>query len=135
MITCTATLRAGRDPSQRKTQTGSIVATVTGAHTDKRSQQENTTWLVVKCYGKTAENIHRLVAKGTLFAVTGRLEAARWEQDGQPRERLELHADRIEPITWPNFQRLPGEETPATAETQTPTPPKPADLSDDEPPF
>lgn len=76
MITCCATLRVGRDPSQHKTQAGTIVITVTGC-----------------------------------------LQAASLEQDGQPRERLELHADYTEPITWPNFQRLPGEETPATAET------------------
>ena len=46
--------------------------------------------------GRQGEAIHRYMVKGKQVGVQGELRQNRWEQDGQPRSRVEVHAINVQ---------------------------------------
>lgn len=46
--------------------------------------------------GKVGEAIHRYLQKGKQVGVDGELRQSRWEQDGQPRSRVEVFANNVQ---------------------------------------
>ena len=46
--------------------------------------------------GRQGEAIHRYLVKGKQIGVQGELRQNRWEQDGQPRSRVEVHAFNVQ---------------------------------------
>lgn len=69
--------RLGRDPEMRVMPNGENVATMSVA-TDRRFMRgtekvNEATWFRVTVFGKQAETIHKLLAKGKLVLVEGRL--------------------------------------------------------------
>ncbi|TDT34050.1 single-stranded DNA-binding protein [Naumannella halotolerans] len=78
-----ATFRLGCTPRQRD---GS-----SGEWTDLP-----TTWVTVKVFGRLAWNVGFSLGKGEPVLVQGRLRTEQWEnRDGEPRERLVIHADVV----------------------------------------
>ncbi len=51
--------------------------------------------------GRSAEAIHRYLVKGKQVGVDGELRQNRWEQDGQPRSKVEVFANNVQLLGGP----------------------------------
>jgi len=61
------------------------------------SDEEQTDWLNVVCFGKTAENAAQYLDKGSLVAIEGRVQSRTWEgQDGKRQYAVEINAFRVQ---------------------------------------
>jgi single-strand DNA-binding protein len=84
-----------RDPELRYTPKGTAVATI-GVAVNRRwkddtgQQREETTFVDVDAFGRTAENIGQYFKKGRPIFIEGRLRYQTWEdkQSGQKRSKL-----------------------------------------------
>ena len=57
--------------------------------TSKGEKQEETTYVDVEVWGKTAETVEKFVTKGKPLSVIGRIKQDRWEdKDGNNRSKL-----------------------------------------------
>jgi len=58
-------------------------------------QQEETTFVDITVFGKTAENMGKYLKKGSAVLVEGRLKLDQWEdKEGKPRKNLKIVADK-----------------------------------------
>jgi len=57
---------------------------------------EHTEWHRVVCFGRTAENCARFLAKGREVLVEGRIQTSTFEKDGEKRYSTEIVAERVE---------------------------------------
>lgn len=95
--------RLTRDPELRAIPTGTSIATF-GLATSHRFKgqdgvmREETTFVDITCWGKTAENVAKYCKKGKLVFVGGRLKFDSWEdkQTSQKRSRLTVVAENIQ---------------------------------------
>jgi len=97
MITAQILGRLGADPDTRQFQ-GGQVTTLSIASNRKTKDKDETSWLRVKCFGKTGELAQRFLKKGSRVYVTGRLVEEQWEDKGtgQKRSMHVLIADAFE---------------------------------------
>ena len=89
--------RVGTEPEMKRTSGGTVVTQLRLA-TDRRRRdgQVEADWHSVVCWGKTAEAVHQYVGKGDRLYVAGRLAQNSYEtQDGQRRQRTEIHASEV----------------------------------------
>jgi len=91
--------RLGRDPESRDTRGGPVVR-LSVATSERRKQGdqwvEHTEWHRVVCFGRTAENCARFLAKGREVLVEGRIQTSTFEKDGEKRYSTEIVAERDE---------------------------------------
>lgn len=90
-----------RDIELRYTPGGTAVTDVTLAVNDRRRNQtgewvEETTFVDVTLWGRTAEVASEYLSKGSPLFVEGRLKLDQWEQEGQKRSRLRVVCDRMQ---------------------------------------
>ena len=103
--------RLTRDSELKYTNSGMAVAKLSIAvNRRKRSGEqwtEEANFFDITVFGKTAENLSQYLVKGKEIAVEGELRQSRWEQDGQPRSRVEVVANNIQLLGGPkgNEQR------------------------------
>lgn len=97
--------RLGGDPQIRATAQGVQVANFTMAtnrsYTDKGSGErvEQTEWHRVVAFGPKAEFVERVLGKGSLVYVEGRLQTRKWtDKQGVERYTTEVVADQIEAL-------------------------------------
>ncbi|MCA8961109.1 MAG: single-stranded DNA-binding protein [Planctomycetes bacterium] len=57
---------------------------------------EETTFVDVTVWGKSAENCNQYLRKGSGVLVEGRLKLDTWESEGQRRSKLKVVADRVQ---------------------------------------
>lgn len=97
----------GSDPTIRETSGGSKVANIRVAvsefYTNRDGERtENTTWLDVTAFGKTAEFIEKYVGKGRNVFVEGRIRTRSYtNKDGIEVRVTEVAADNIQPLDKP----------------------------------
>jgi len=92
-----------RDPELRYTPKGTAVATI-GVAVNRRwkdesgQQREETTFVDVDAFGRTAENIGQYFKKGRPIFIEGRLRFSSWEdkQSGQKRSKLTVTAENFQ---------------------------------------
>lgn len=83
----------GAAPEMRFVPSGDAVATVRVGTTDrwkddKGEVRERTTWLAWECWGKSAENLAKLVGKGAQVFIEGVVRNESWEdKDGNKQYR------------------------------------------------
>ena len=92
-----------RDPELRYLQSGMAVSDVGLAVNDRRKGQngewiEETTFVDVTLWGRTAEVVCEYCSKGRPLFVEGRLKLDTWETDGQKRSKMKVIAERIQLI-------------------------------------
>ena len=58
--------------------------------------KEDTSFIPITCFGKTAENGAKYIYKGMLIAVEGRISQNSYEKDGTKYNSIEVIADKIE---------------------------------------
>ena len=64
----------------------------------KRNDQwvDETTFVDVTLWGRTAEVANEYLSKGSPLLIEGRLKLDTWEKDGQKRSKLRVVADRMQ---------------------------------------
>ncbi len=128
-----------RDPELRATQGGTSVLRVGLAVNDRARNQQTGEWEdranFVDCvvFGKMAEALAGMLAKGQRVAIDGRLRYSSWEaQDGSRRSKLEVVVEEIEfmsPRRRGGRQEAPAAAAPATSAAGA------GDLYDEDIPF
>lgn len=109
----------GQDPEMRSTPSGTPVANLSLAtnyvYKDAQGErQEATEWHQLVAFGKQAELVGRLLAKGRAAYVFGRLKTSRWEDSDQVRHaRTEIVVDRFILLDRRDAGEAPAEADPA----------------------
>jgi len=94
--------RLGKDPEMRFTQNGRAVTNFTIATnenwTDQSGErQERTEWHRIVTWSKLAENCAKLLSKGKLVYIEGRLQTRLWDdRDGNKRYTTEVVANQMQ---------------------------------------
>ena len=94
--------RLTRDPETRATGGGTSVCSfglaVNRTYTKRDSSEkvEETCFVDVEAWGRTAETISRYMRKGRQIFIEGRLKFDSWERDGQRRSKLLVVADSFQ---------------------------------------
>lgn len=87
--------RLTRDPEIRYTQSQPPVVSFTVA-CDRDFGEKQTDFIDCVAWRNTAEFVHTYFAKGSMAAVSGRLQSRRWEdRDGNKRTNWEILVDNI----------------------------------------
>jgi single-strand DNA-binding protein len=92
-----------RDVELRYTQSGLAVTDITLAVNDRRKNQagewvEETTFVDITLWARTAEIASEYLSKGSPAFVEGRLKYDTWETDGQKRSKLRVVGERLQLI-------------------------------------
>jgi single-strand DNA-binding protein len=124
-----------RPPELRYTPSGAAVSDMRLAvsrnyTTQSGEKRDETAFLTVIAWGKTAENCSEYLDKGSQILVEGRIQTRDWEgKDGQKRSATEIVAERVQfisrlksgagapaPVGAPQFH----EEAPAASDDDVP---------------
>jgi single-strand DNA-binding protein len=92
-----------RDVELKYIQTGTAVTEIGLAVNDRRKTSsgewvEETTFVDVTLWGRTAEVAAEYLQKGSQILVEGRLKYDTWETDGQKRSKLRVVCDRMQMV-------------------------------------
>lgn len=105
-----------RDPELRHTSSGTAICTtrlaVNRTWGTGESRKQETLFIDLTFWGKSAETVNRFVQKGDPILVEGRLMLEQWESEGQKRSKISLTVENFQ------FMRSRG-ETGETGETST----------------
>src|SRR5437899_12149474 len=90
-----------RDVEVRYLQSGTAVADIGMAVNDRRKGQngewvEETTFVDITLWGRTAEVAGEYLSKGSPVLIEGRLKLDQWEKDGQKHSKLKVTGDRLQ---------------------------------------
>lgn len=87
----------GRDPETRFTAGGKQVTNFSVAVSEKRGQEETTTWFRCTAFEKTAKVVEDYVRKGSSVLVDGRIASRKFtDKEGMERESWEVTVDRLQ---------------------------------------
>ena len=89
-----------RDVELRYTPQGTAVTDIGMAVNDRVKKQgewvEETTFVDITLWGRTAEVAGEYLSKGAPVLIEGRLKLDMWEQDGQKRSKLKIIGERMQ---------------------------------------
>lgn len=89
-----------QDVELKHTTGGKAVTEIGLAVNDRRKQDnewiEETTFVDVTMWGRTAEVAHEYLAKGGAVLIEGRLKLDTWESDGARRSKLRVVCERMQ---------------------------------------
>ena len=91
----------GADPETREAGSGMKIANLRLATSERAKAAggkwgDHTEWHRVVCFGKTAEDVERFLAKGRQVYVEGKIRTRKWEdKSGQERWTTEIVADVV----------------------------------------
>lgn len=92
--------RLTRDAELKYTNTGLAICKFSLALNRRKKVGDQWTdeanFFDVTAFGKTGETIHPYLVKGKQIGIQGELRQNRWEQDGQPRTKVEVVAFSIQ---------------------------------------
>ncbi len=92
-----------RDPEVRYTPGGTAVCEIGLAVNDRRKGADGewfdeTTFVDVTLWGKTAETCGQYLSKGSPVLIEGRLKLDTWEQEGQKRSKMRVICERMQMV-------------------------------------
>ncbi|MBN1394160.1 MAG: single-stranded DNA-binding protein [Pirellulales bacterium] len=128
-----------RDPEIRYLQSGTAVTDVGLAVNDRRKNAngewvEDTTFVDVTLWSRTAEVAGEYLSKGSPVLIEGRLKLDAWEgQDGQKRSKLKVVGERMQMLGGRGGSEGGGQRSAAKPNSQYSQPAPPDDF-DDSPP-
>jgi len=101
-----------RDIELRYLQSGTAVTDLSLAVNDRRKNQsgewiEETTFVDVTLWGRTAEVASEYLSKGSPVLVEGRLKLDTWETDGQKRSKLRVVGERMQMLSGRGGSAVP----------------------------
>src|SRR5829696_1204735 len=90
-----------RDPELKYIPSGTAVAEIGLAVNDRRKGPngewiEETTFVDITLWGRTAEVANEYLSKGSNILIEGRLKLDTWEKDGQKRSKLRVVAEKMQ---------------------------------------
>lgn len=90
-----------RDVELKYLQSGTAVTDIGLAINDRRKNQagewvEETTYVDVTLWGRTAEVASEYLSKGSSTLIEGRLKLDTWESEGQKRSKLKVVGERMQ---------------------------------------
>src|SRR5436190_23480380 len=89
-----------RDPEIRYIPSGTAVSDIGLAVNDriKKGDQwvDETTFVDITLWGRTAEIANEYLSKGSPVLIEGRLKLDRWERDGQKHSKLKVIGERLQ---------------------------------------
>jgi len=89
-----------RDPELRYIPSGTAVSDIGLAVNDrvKRGDQwvDETTFVDITLWGRTAEIANEYLSKGSSVLIEGRLKLDRWEKEGQKHSKLKVICDKMQ---------------------------------------
>ena len=90
-----------RDPELRYIPSGTAVTEIGMAISDRRKDQsgnwiEETTFIDVTLWARTAEVVCEYLSKGSSVLIEGRLKFETWEKDGQKHSKLKVIGERMQ---------------------------------------
>ncbi len=92
-----------RDPELRYIPSGTAVSEIGLAVNDrvKKGDQwvDETTFVDVTLWARTAEVANEYLSKGSSVLIEGRLKLDTWEKDGQKRSKLRVVADKMQMLS------------------------------------
>jgi single-strand DNA-binding protein len=121
--------RLSRDAELKYTNTGTAVCKISLAI--NRRRKSNDQWINeanffdVVIWGKMGEALSQYLVKGKQIGIVGELRQNKWEQDGQPRSKIEIIASNIQLLGGK------GEAAKGEAEEHEASIPFPVDKKDD----
>lgn len=90
----------GAEPELRGTKTSSVLRLRLATNERRKDADgnwsEHTEWHSVIVWGKRADALAKILAKGKQVLVEGQLRTTSWEKDGQKRTKTEVHATDVE---------------------------------------
>lgn len=87
--------RLTADPELRQTQNGTAVSTFTVA-VDRDFGEKQTDFISCVAWRQTGEFVSKYFHKGSMIAVSGRLESRKWEdRDGNKRTSWEVQCESV----------------------------------------
>jgi len=103
-----------RDPELRYIANGTAVTDIGLAVNDRRKTAtgewvEETTFVDVTLWGRTAEIAGEYVTKGSPLLIDGRLKLDTWEKDGKKNSKLRVVCDRMQLLGARSGEPRPGE--------------------------
>lgn len=92
-----------RDPELRHIPSGMAVSDIGLAVNDrvKRNNEwvDETTFVDITLWGRTAEVCNEYLSKGSPILIEGRLKLDTWEKDGQKRSKLKVIGERMQMLS------------------------------------
>lgn len=93
-----------RDPELRHIPTGTAVTDIGLAVNDRRKSPsgdwvEETTFVDITLWGRTAEIACEYLSKGSPVLIEGRLKLDTWETEGQKRSKLKVIGEKMQLLT------------------------------------
>ena len=95
--------RLVREPELRYTSGSQMAVCKFTLAIDRRARQgeeKKADFPNVICFGKTAENCEKFLAKGRKVALQGRLQTGSYEKDGVKHYTTDVIADNVEFLEW-----------------------------------
>lgn len=132
-----------RDPELRYTPKGTAVADLSIAinrlwRNDAGEKQEETTFVDVTLWGKTAELAQKYLVKGRGIYVEGRLQLESWDdkETGKKRSKLKIIGENMQFLPGGGDRATaPASPAPAAAQPRLASQSAPADQDEDDIPF
>ena len=121
----------GREPETKHTPQGQQVTEFSVAVSDKRKQEQVTTWYKVSAWGKLGEICAQYIVKGSAVFISGRPSVRAYvAKDGEARAEVSITADAMQLLGSRDQQDAPRQAAkPAPAGSGF------EDMADDIPPF
>ncbi|MCA9245639.1 MAG: single-stranded DNA-binding protein [Planctomycetales bacterium] len=89
-----------RDPELRYLPSGMAVSDIGLAVNDRIKREgewvDETTFVDITLWGRTAEVANEYTSKGSMVLIEGRLKLDQWEKDGQKRSKLKVIGERMQ---------------------------------------
>jgi single-strand DNA-binding protein len=137
-----------RDPELRYIPSGTAVSEIGLAVNDrvKKNDQwvDETTFVDITLWGRTAEVANEYLSKGSSVLIEGRLKLDTWEKDGQKRSKLRIVGEKMQMLGARGEGGARGGGRPASGsrpaeqesyDDYSSSAPSPAGFPDDEIPF
>jgi single-strand DNA-binding protein len=125
-----------REPELRYTPQGTAVTdfrlAVNRVFGSGESRKQETLFIDIQAWGKSAETLNRYLQKGTTILVDGRLVLDQWESNGEKRQKIKVVAESFQFVS---SRTNAGEGRPQNTGEQPETTPAPNPATDDEVPF
>ena len=104
-----------REIELTKAQGGTAVTDIGLAVNERRKNQagdwvEDTQFIDVTMWGRTAEVAAKYLGKGSPILIEGRLRLETWEKDGQQRSKLKVIGERLQMLGKSKATSLPANE-------------------------
>lgn len=114
--------RLGKDPELRTLDGGKKVVNISLA-VKRNTNANETDWIQVQAWDRTAEFVANYLKKGRLVGVEGRLKQDTWQENGQNHQRVIVVANRVEALdSDPAKQQAPQAQAPAPQQQYAPPP-------------